>query len=122
MPTEYDPADCFADILDNVARIERYTAGLDREAVFADPMRHDAVERCLARICEAAARMRDRSDDLAPDQPWRAIRNLGNRIRHAYDRLDEGVLWDTIRTDLPSLKAASERALARLRAGRGGGA
>lgn len=115
MPTEYDPADCFADILDNIARIERYTAGLDRETVFADPMRHDAVERCLERICEAAARMRDRTDDLAPDQPWRDIRNLGNRLRHAYDRLDPDILWNVIQNRLAGLKAASERALARLR-------
>ena len=37
-------------------------------------------------------------------------------LDHAYDRIDLGLIWDTIATDLPNLKADAERALASLRA------
>jgi len=41
---------------------------------------------------------------------------MGNRLRHAYDRIDLDVLWNTIRDRLPSLKADVEQALLGLEA------
>ena len=61
MPSRHDAAASFADILENVERIEGYLAGLDREAFRRDALRRDAVERCLERICEAAYRLQMRS-------------------------------------------------------------
>jgi uncharacterized protein with HEPN domain len=40
---------------------------------------------------------------------------MGNRLRHAYDRIRLDVLWNTITKNLPELKTQVERALARLR-------
>jgi len=40
---------------------------------------------------------------------------MGNWLRHAYDRLDQDTIWDTIHANLPSLKEGVEAALARLR-------
>ena len=51
MPSKHDPVASLADILENLERIERYVAGLDREAFGGDALRRDAVERCLERIC-----------------------------------------------------------------------
>ena len=101
------------DILDNIERIERYTMHLDQGTLAADYMRRDAVERCLARICEAAARLGQRGPEIAPDQPWNEIRGLGNWLRHAYDRIDFGVLWATVTENLPALKADIQSAVAR---------
>ena len=39
-----------------------------------------------------------------------------NRLRHAYDRIDLDVLWNTIRDRVPSLKADAEQALLGLEA------
>ena len=44
--------DSLEDIIDNIARIERYVAGLNTDDLSGDELRHDAVERCLERICE----------------------------------------------------------------------
>jgi uncharacterized protein with HEPN domain len=52
-----------------------------------------------------------------PDQPWHEIRALGNRLRHEYDAIREDRLWDIVQIDLPSLRAACEGALRRLREG-----
>ena len=118
MPSRQDPAASLADILENLERIEGYVTGLDREAFGGDTLRRDAVERCLERICEAAFRLGEKAAELAPSQPWGDIRGMGNRLRHAYDRIDLNVLWNTVRDRLPSLKADVERALEVLKARR----
>ena len=116
MPSRHDPAASLADILENLERIEGYATGLDREAFVSDTLRRDAVERCLERICEAAFRLGEKAAELAPSQPWGDIRGMGNRLRHAYDRIDLDVLWNTVRDRLPSLKADVELALVGLKA------
>ena len=116
VPSKRDPAESFADILENLERIQGYVAGLDREAFGGDTLRRDAVERCLERICEAAVRLGENAAELAPSQPWGDIRGLGNRLRHAYDRIDLDILWNTVRDRLPSLKADAEQALMGLKA------
>ena len=117
MPSKPDPVASLADILENLERIEGCVAGLDREAFGGDTLRRDAVKRCLERICEAAAfRLGEKAAELAPSQPWGDIRGMGNRLRHAYDRIDLDVLWNTIRDRLPSLKSDVEKALLGLEA------
>ena len=116
MPSKHDPAASFADILENLERIQDYVAGLDREAFGGDTLRRDAVERCLERICEAAFRLGEKAAELAPSQPWGDIRGLGNRLRHAYDRIDLDILWNTVRDRLPNLKADAQQALLSLKA------
>lgn len=115
MPSEnFRAANWITDILDNIDRIEGYTAGLDSDALSQDGLRRDAVERCLERICEAAVRLGDRAAVLMPDQSWGAIRGLGNRLRHAYDRIDLAVIWAVVTDRLPALKADAVAALKQL--------
>jgi uncharacterized protein with HEPN domain len=118
LSSKADPTDCLRDIVDNIARIESYVVGMSRDSLANDVRTQDAVERCLERICEAVSRLGRMAAVLLPGHPSAAIRGMGNRLRHAYDRIDLGLIWDTIATDLPSLKADAERALASLRARR----
>ncbi|HEV8679220.1 MAG TPA: HepT-like ribonuclease domain-containing protein [Stellaceae bacterium] len=112
---KHDPVECLEDILENIAKIEGYLSGYTREMFEADDRTRDAAERCLERICEAVVRLGTRVTDLMPDQPSRAIRGMGNRLRHAYDDIETAMVWDTIQNDLPPLKQDAERALAELR-------
>ena len=57
MHSKYDAADCLADIIANVERVESYTAALSRSGFERDGRTRDAVERCMERICEAAFRL-----------------------------------------------------------------
>ncbi len=84
-------------------------------AFMADAKTRDAVERCLERISEAAAKLGETAPKLAPEQPWQQIRALGNRIRHEYDRLRVERLWEIVKDDLPGLQRACEQALEKLR-------
>ena len=115
MPSRHDPADSLADIVENAERIEEYLAGMDRGALERDGRTRDAVERCLERVCEAAYRLGDRAGELMPDHPWGDIRGMGNRLRHAYDRVSLDIVWNTARERVPVLAVDARRALERLR-------
>ncbi len=111
MPSD-NPALRFQDILDNIARIESHVAGLSSAGDFAsDALRQDAVERCFARISEAAVKLGEQAPVHAPDIPWHDIRGIGNILRHAYDGVDPDILWNAVHHELPPLKAACEKAL-----------
>lgn len=58
MPSK-DPVQRFQDILENVSRIEVYTARMNAERFLEDLRTYDAVERCLERISEAAKKLGD---------------------------------------------------------------
>jgi uncharacterized protein with HEPN domain len=88
------PALRLEDIVDNGRAIQRYVAGMDLAAFEQDRKTYDAIERCLERISEAAAKLGDLAPKLMPDQPWQRIRALGNRLRHEYDSLRADRLWD----------------------------
>ena len=79
------PAQRLEDIIYNIEAINRYASGLDESGFIANALVIDAVERCLSRIAESAAKLGALAPQLMPDQPWHSIRGLGNRLRHDYD-------------------------------------
>jgi uncharacterized protein with HEPN domain len=109
--SSHDPAVCLADILDNIERIRSYVGAMDQDALERDGRTRDAVERCLERICETAFRLGDEAARLVPNQPWGDIRGMGNRLRHAYDRMSLPVIWHAIQDELPTLEADVRLAL-----------
>jgi uncharacterized protein with HEPN domain len=104
----------FRDIIQNVEAIERYTRGLDEKRFVANDLVVDAVERCLSRISEAAKKLGKQGEALAPDQPWKKIRGLGNLLRHEYDVIRRSDLWVIVTKDLASLDEACAKAIAKL--------
>lgn len=113
MPSS-DPARRLRDIIENVERIERHVRGLDLRGLLASEKTIDAVERCFARISEAAVKLGDQAEQLCPGISWHGIRRLGNYLRHEYESVDQGRLWTFISEDLPPLRAACIEAIARL--------
>lgn len=110
-PAKFSPD--LADIVENAERIEEYLAGMDHSAFEQDGRTRDAVERCLERVCEAVHRLSDRADELMPGHPWGDIRGMGNRLRHAYDRVSLDIVWNTARERVPVLAADARRVLER---------
>jgi uncharacterized protein with HEPN domain len=108
------PAVRFLDILDNIRLIQAYLQGMDCAAFAADSRTRDAVERCLERLSEAAAKLGAQAEALAPGPPWQAVRAFGNVLRHAYDQVDPARIWEIATRDLPDVAAAAEAALKRL--------
>jgi uncharacterized protein with HEPN domain len=110
LPSEH-PARRFSDIIDNIERIEQFTAGMDLAAFIAQGPAAYAVQYALLIISEAARKLGPNAEVLAPDQPWADIRGIGNILRHQYDEVDPEVIWSVVQRDLGALKVAAQRAL-----------
>jgi len=119
LPSKHDPADSLHHIIENAERVARHLGGMDRQSFERSEWVRDAVERCIERVCEAAYRLGDHAEQLMPGQPWGDIRGMGNRLRHAYDRIDIDIIWRTAQLRLPELAAEAKRALERLETDQG---
>jgi uncharacterized protein with HEPN domain len=105
------PIQRFDDIIYNAEAIGRYTANMTQEQFFADDKTRDATLHCLMRIGEAASKLHPLADQLAPEQPWRSIRDLGNVLKHEYNLVDHARIWIIVSRELVPLRAACERAI-----------
>ena len=115
MPSE-KPLGRLEDILDNVARIERFTLGMVFHAFDADERTLFATLHALLIISEAARKLGDEAHILVPGQPWDAIRSFGNVLRHEYDGVDPAVIWRIVASgELVALKRAVSAGLDSLR-------
>jgi uncharacterized protein with HEPN domain len=84
---------------------------MDFAAYEKDRKTKSAMERQLQIITEAAIRLGDDGDKLAPGHDWKSFRGMGKILRHGYHRVDDKIVWDTVEVDLPDLKDAVTRAL-----------
>ncbi len=55
-----------------------------------------------------------------PGHPWGDIRGMGDWLRHAYDRVNTEIVWNTVRERMPALALDARRVLERLLAEPGG--
>ena len=93
------------DISISIERIEVFCAELlDFEQFAADLKSRLAIERLLEIIGEATNQLLKISPDT-PISNARKIIGLRNRITHAYDDIDEVILWEVVTEYLPILKA-----------------
>ena len=75
-----DPVEPLSDLLEHIDLHN------DRRTIFA-------CQHALPVISEAAKRLGPRAEELCPGFPWRDIRGIGYRLRHAYDLLDFALIW-----------------------------
>ena len=69
-----------------------------------DKYRRVAVERFFEIISEASRHIPDDVKARQTGINWRRVADLGNRLRHAYHRVDSELLWLIAQKDLPPLK------------------
>ena len=65
-----------------------------------------AVCRSLEIIVEACNKIDPDTKVAYPFIPWREMSDIRNKIIHHYFGIDYDIVWDTIKTDIPSLKEA----------------
>lgn len=76
-----------------------------------DDYKHDlktksAVERKILVIAEAATRLGAEAEILCPGPDWIGLRGMGNILRHGYHKVEDEIVWGTLKDDLPKLKEA----------------
>ena len=106
-----DNATHLRDILEAIQYIESFLVGMNLDAYKADLRTKFAVERQMQVITEAAARLGQEAEVVAPGPDWKGFRGMGNILRHAYHRIDDELVWNTVKEELPSLKVAILKAL-----------
>jgi uncharacterized protein with HEPN domain len=107
-------ADWLADIIGYADDAIDYMGTMTLGDFMFDHKTIDAVERCIERVAEAAVRIGEpRFSELTGGLPLAPIRGMGNALRHAYDRIDVGTTFATVRDDLPPLRDACAVALTR---------
>jgi uncharacterized protein with HEPN domain len=101
----------FRDILDSIERIDSFVLGMDFFAYQKDIKTRSAVERQIQILTEAARRLGGDAESLCPGPDWLAMRHMGNFLRHAYHDVDDKIVWDTIKDELPPLYVAVTKAI-----------
>ena len=98
-----DPHGRIEDILEAIAKIQRYTRGLTFETFEADDRTVDAVVRNFIIIGEAARNLSPEFAARHPAIPWPQMRGLRNIAIHEYARVNNRVIWETVTTHLPPI-------------------
>ena len=98
-----DPLLFLDDIQSSCAKLLRFTEGRERDEVFADEMRFDALLYNLQVLGEAVKKLPPDLRERHPDIAWREIAGMRDVVAHAYFALDLDILWSAIRHDVPRL-------------------
>ena len=94
------------DMIEFSDKVLSYTNGMDHATFVADGRTYDATLRNLELIGEAATHVPRTVREQHPEIQWRQIIATRNRVAHGYLGIDEDVIWDIIRTDVPNLLPA----------------
>ena len=107
------------DIEESIGNIDAFLEGANLETYRGDLKTKSAVERQMQIITEAAIRLGDDAEALCPGLDWRGFRGMGNILRHGYHLVDDKIVWDTVKDDLPPLLESVRNALKTLSNSRG---
>lgn len=94
-----------------IADVQSFTEGMAQADFTRDKRTQQAVVMSLIVLGEAATKVMDQHPAFAGQHtqiPWRSMRGMRNRIAHGYFEINLEVVWDTVQTALPALKAQLE--------------
>ncbi len=101
---ERDPKLFLDDINESIKLIAKYTKSVDFLEFENNITIQDLVMRRLLIIGEACKNLEKHFGKKYPKIPWRKINGIRNRLAHEYFGIDEKIVWNIIKEDLPVLK------------------
>ncbi len=96
-------------VLTAIEDIQAMLSDCTASALARDRRLRLAVERAFEIMSDASRHIPEAKKTEAPEIAWRNLADLGNRLRHAYHRVDPEVLWNITHNDLEPLKRFVER-------------
>lgn len=100
--------DYLGHILEAIERIQRYVAGMEKSSYLVSQIVQDAVIRNFEVIGEASRNIqRDHPEFAAahPELPLALANDMRNALAHGYFKVDLDIVWETIHSELPPLRA-----------------
>jgi len=98
-------------IKEAIDRILRYTEDKSYEDLVADDMMYYAVVKNIEIIGEAANMLTQSFQQAHPDTPWKMVKGMRNYIVHEYFQIDDIVVWDVVKSNIPELREQITRYL-----------
>ncbi len=93
------------DVFDAIEKINGYASGIaDEKELKEHTQTYDAVMMNFIIIGEAVKNIYDEVQKNHPNVEWREIMAMRNLMVHEYWGVNEGVVWDAIKSDLSELK------------------
>ena len=92
------------DILECLAKIRRYTQGMDEKQFIENNLVTDAVLRNIEVIGEACSKLPESFVEAHPEIEWRKIIGMRNRLIHGYFGTSLKLVWQTIQLNMPDLQ------------------
>ena len=99
-------------ILEAIRVIQENTENLSREQFAANKILRLGIERGLEIISEASRHLPEELRRKYAEIPWRQLADIGNRLRHGYDTVNNQIVWNIVQYDIPVLMKAIEAAKA----------
>ena len=90
-----------SDIIEAIQRSLDYVEGMTFDQFAEDRKTIDAVVRNFIVIGEAASHLPDDFIEQHPELPWREMRDIRNIVVHEYFGVDNLIVWDTVKKNLP---------------------
>lgn len=101
-------ADYLTHMLEAIERIDGYTENMGEPAFLENSLVQDAVIRNFEIIGEASHNIQTRYPEFAaahPELPLAFAYQMRNALAHGYFKVDMIIVWKTIHSELPSLRA-----------------
>ena len=99
------------DILQCINSIEEFVDKMDFKDFIADDKTSSAVIRKFEIIGEAVKKIPDEIKINYPNNPWKEIAGMRDRLIHFYFGVDYKLVWETIKKRLPELKSFIKKIL-----------
>ncbi|WP_368744730.1 DUF86 domain-containing protein [Desertibaculum subflavum] len=102
-------------MLEAIERVRSVTEGLTLDAFEADWQAQWLVTRGIEIISEASRHLPEELKARHTEIPWRKVADIGNKLRHEYERIAADILWKVARDELDALNEVCRRELAAIK-------
>lgn len=68
-----------------------------------------ACSMCIIQIGELVGQLSEELKAERQEVPWKLIKNMRNLFAHDYARVDNEIVWDTLKNSIPNLKEMCEK-------------
>ncbi|PJE52280.1 hypothetical protein COV27_00050 [candidate division WWE3 bacterium CG10_big_fil_rev_8_21_14_0_10_39_14] len=93
-------------IVESIDKINEFINGLEFADFKENSLVLSATVRELEIIGEASGKLSKAFREKYNDIPWDKAINMRNRLIHEYFGVDEKIVWNTCKEDLPKIKVA----------------